>query len=54
MALSTCNPVWLEKVQQGYSKDNKAQKIISALLVAPGSVPHYTWTNGLLRYKNRI
>jgi hypothetical protein len=54
MALSTCNPVWMEKVQQGYSKDNKAQKIISALLVAPGSVPHYTWTDGLLRYKNRI
>jgi hypothetical protein len=54
MALSTSIPVWLEKVQQGYSKDDKTQKIISALLVALGSVPHYTWTDGLLCYKKRI
>jgi hypothetical protein len=54
IALSTCTPVWFEKVQQGYNKDDNTQKIISALVVAPGSVPHYTWKDGLLRYKNRI
>jgi hypothetical protein len=54
MALSTCTPVWLDKVQQGYNKDDKTQKIISALLVALGSMPYYTWTDGLLRYKKRI
>jgi hypothetical protein len=54
LALSTCTPIWLDKVQQGYANDSYAQQMISVLSIDPTSVPNFSWQDGVLRYKNRI
>jgi hypothetical protein len=41
-------------VQEGYAKDIQAQHLLTALTVAPQSMQHYTLTNGIIRYKNRV
>jgi hypothetical protein len=53
-ALSTCSPIWSQKIQEGYKEDPKAQELLTALSVALDSIPHFTLKNGLLHYKNRI
>jgi hypothetical protein len=54
LAISTSTPTWLIKVQEGYEQDPQAKATIAALSVNPGSVPNYTWTDGLLRYNGRV
>jgi hypothetical protein len=54
LTLSFVTPVWLEKVQEEYNEDSKAQQLITALVVSPQFIPHFTLPNGLLRYKSRI
>jgi hypothetical protein len=54
LAMSACTPVWLDMVQEGYAKDIQAQHLLTALTVAPQSMQHYTLTNGIIRYKNRV
>jgi hypothetical protein len=34
--------------------DSEAQDLLSALAVAPDSIPHFTLKDGILRYQNRI
>jgi hypothetical protein len=46
--------IWLDMVQEGYAKDIQAQHLLAALTVAPQSMQHYTLTNGIIRYKNRV
>jgi hypothetical protein len=53
-ALSTCSPAWIQKVQEGYKMDSKAHELLSALAIAPDSIPHFTLKESILRYKNRI
>jgi hypothetical protein len=53
-ALSTCSPTWIQKIQEGYKVGPKAQELLSTLVVSPGSIPHFTLKDGILRYKNRI
>jgi hypothetical protein len=54
MALSAATPVWVSEVINSYEQDNHAASIISKLLLDPAAVPHFTYVDGLLRYKNRI
>jgi len=59
LALSVLQPVWLERVSAecvsaSYAGDSHVEAIIQKLAVYPLSEPHYTYRDGLLRYKNRI
>jgi hypothetical protein len=53
-ALSTCSPTWVQKIQEGYQGGSKAQELLTALVVSPDAILHYTLKDGLLHYKNRI
>jgi hypothetical protein len=46
--------VWLQAVQDGYQQDPKAQQMLTGLLLKSDSIPHFTLTDGILRYKNRV
>jgi hypothetical protein len=52
--MSACTPVWLDKVQAGYEADDKAKQMIAALTIAPDSLPHFTYVDGIIRYKRRV
>jgi hypothetical protein len=54
LTLSSNTLVWLTKVQEGYNLDEKAQQMIAALAVNSKAIPHFSLSNGILRYKNRI
>ncbi|WVZ95539.1 LOW QUALITY PROTEIN: hypothetical protein U9M48_041292 [Paspalum notatum var. saurae] len=53
-ALSAAVPSWLADVSDGYQHNFAAQSLIAKLTVASDSVPHFTFRDGVLRYKNRI
>jgi hypothetical protein len=46
--------VWLTQLQQCYASDPKAQDIIAKLSLESSAVPHFTFSNGVLRFKGRI
>jgi hypothetical protein len=54
IAILASTPLWLAKVQEGYEQDPRAQQIIAALVVDPQSVPNFTLSVGIMRFKNRI
>lgn len=54
LALSSCIPKWVTDVVNSYAQDTVATNLIAKLVIDPSAVPHYTWQDGLLRYKNRI
>jgi hypothetical protein len=54
LALSAATPAWVSEVINSYEQDNHAASIISKLLLDPAVVPHFTYVDGLVRYKNRI
>lgn len=37
-----------------YMQDKIAQELITKLVVDSTAVPHHSWKDGILRYKNRI
>jgi hypothetical protein len=37
-----------------YEHDQTTKDIITKLVVDPSVVPHFTWQQGILRYKNRV
>lgn len=41
-------------MEASYEKDEHAQSIITKLLLDSRLVPHFTFSNGILRYKSRI
>lgn len=53
-AISLAQPQWLSDVHASYISDDHAQDIIAKLLMDDQSVPHYTFSDGLLHYKSRI
>ena len=53
-AISVAEPHWLSEVIKSYSEDEHAQSIITRLTADDQSVPHFTFLNGLLRYKSRL
>ena len=53
-AISVVEPHWLSEVTKSYIEDEHAQSIITCLTADEQSVPHFTFLNGLLRYKSRF
>lgn len=53
-ALSTCRPQWLDALVSSYAQDPMAADLITKLSLHPDSVPHYSLSSGVLRYKNRV
>lgn len=53
-AVSTVVPQWCDEIIAGYSTDSQATAYIQQLVLASDSVPHFSYSNGFLRYKNRI
>jgi hypothetical protein len=45
---------WIKTVQESYTGDPFAQGLITKLSIHPAAVPHYTFKDGLLRYKSKI
>lgn len=53
-AVSVVQPQWLQTVADSYAHDSHAQSIIAKLLLDDQAVPHFSFRDGLLRYKSRI
>ncbi|XP_026396413.1 uncharacterized protein LOC113291049 [Papaver somniferum] len=53
-AIYLSTPSWVQDVIHSYDQDHKAAQIISHLLLQYDSVPHFTYKEGILRYKNRL
>jgi hypothetical protein len=53
-AVSICQPDWIQHIVASYEHDDLVKEMISKLVIDASSVPHYTWSQGLLCYKNRI
>jgi hypothetical protein len=53
-ALSTAIPLWIHDVQASYVADPKCKEIEEHLHIKPNSMPNFTMTNGIIRYKGRL
>lgn len=47
-------PQWISEIQAGYQLDTQAQDMMSKLAIHESSVPNFTLSAGILRYKSRI
>ena len=54
MAVSSSSPQWLSDGASSYSASPLAQDILSQLAVNPAALPHYSLSNGVIRYKGCI
>lgn len=52
--ISTCKPVWVDRVKEGYEEDDQATKLIEELKVAGGQLGAYTLSDGLIRHHGRV
>lgn len=52
--VSACQPAWLQEVMQGYSRDPKAQQLITQLAIAPVAGGKFTFQQGVLRFWGRV
>jgi hypothetical protein len=48
LALSSCQPKWIDKIIQNYSADFAAQENIAKLVLDNTTIPNFTYANGLL------
>jgi hypothetical protein len=53
-AISTTIPLWVKDVQNSYIGEPKCKELEEQLHVNPDSVPNFTLTSGLIRYKGRL
>jgi len=53
-AISSVQHQWLTSVTQSYASDPKAHDLLIRLAFDPASVPPFTLSQGIIRYKNRI
>jgi hypothetical protein len=53
-ALSIAIPLWIHDVQASYVADPKCKEIEEHLHIKPDSMPNFTMTNGIIRYKGRL
>lgn len=53
-AISIVIPQWITEVVVGYSQDNSSLSIVAKHSINAKSVPNFTLSQGILRYKNRI
>lgn len=54
LAVSSTVPQWCDALISGYSTDPQARAYIQQLIVDPNALLNFSYSNGLLRYKNRI
>jgi hypothetical protein len=54
MFSSAAIPVWMTEVVKSYSEDVKCKELIEQLAMAPTALPNFTFSKGLLRYKQKI
>ena len=54
LAISSSTPSWLSEVEHSYSSDAFVTATIAQLSIDPTVVSHFSFHNGLLRYKNKI
>lgn len=47
-------PQWLSDVEASYTSDAHAQSLIAMLVIDEHVVLHFSFQDGLLRYKSRI
>jgi hypothetical protein len=45
---------WVTKVTQSYTNDPKCKELMQQLALSPDSMKHYTFSNGILRYKHKL
>ena len=53
-AILVAQPQWLSEVAASYETDSHAQQLIDKLVVDPATVQHFSFRDGLLRYKQRV
>jgi hypothetical protein len=51
---SVAVPMWISEVVKSYANDEHCKDLTQKLALAPSSVPNYTYTKGVLRYKTKI
>jgi hypothetical protein len=54
LAIYTIIPKWIEQVLLSYNGDIQSSNMITKLSIDAQVIPHFTLTNGLLRYKQRL
>jgi hypothetical protein len=53
-AISVCQPVWMEKVLQGYYDDEEAKQLLSELNICPANEKGYSLHDGIIKLNNKI
>jgi hypothetical protein len=54
MAISSCQPQWLDELEASYEQDLYAKDIIAKLTLHELVVPHFFRSQGVVHYKQRI
>jgi hypothetical protein len=54
LAMSSCQPKWLEVNIEGYNSDPETQKLLTELAVTGSNTKGFTLSDGIIRYKNRV
>jgi transposase InsO family protein len=53
-SISVATPAWTQAIAASYQDDPYAQDLITKLAIDPAAVPHFSFRDGLLRYKGRL
>jgi len=53
-AISECIPSWIQRLLEGYSYDETAQKHLTELAVTLENQQGYSLKNGVIRFKGRV
>lgn len=53
-AISTCQPVWLKEVIDGYAVDDEAKNIMNDLASGSNMWPLFCMYNGLIHHNGKI
>lgn len=53
-AVSTCQPVWVHEVVEGYGNDAEAQELLRKLVLSTDQPQLYSLGNGVIKHKGRI
>lgn len=52
--VSSCSPVWLQEVSDGYLQDVFSAQLLTDLTLNAESRPNFSLCNGVLRFKGRV
>jgi hypothetical protein len=52
--VTICHPKWIEDVEASYALDSYVQDVMAKLMIDVNALPHFSWAQGVLRYKSRI